>query len=97
MSKVVKITDFRIFRVSDLKCPKMIEMMDFSFFWSSQKPSGPRYPRKHQKRIEVSQKGTSRIAFGCFFIKYSRGLRPLPKEGGGLRPPPSFGSTFASN
>ena len=25
---------------------------------------------------------------------YGRGLRPLPKEGGGLRPPPSFGSIF---
>ena len=92
--QMVKMMDFRIFRMPGLKRPKMVNMMNFRNFRRSQKPSGPGYPRRHQKRTKMGPKGSSRTTFGCYFIKYSRGLRPLPKEGGGLRPPPSFGSIF---
>ena len=76
--KMVKNMDFRIFRMPGLKNPKIVKIMDFRIFRESQKPSGPGYPRKHQKRINISQKGTSRTTFGCYFIKYrpKRGLRP---------------------
>ena len=72
------------------KSAKIVEIMENRIFRESQKPWGPGYPRKHGKSMKISQKGTSRTTFGCYFIKYSRGLRPLPKEGGGLRPPPSW-------
>ena len=53
--------------------------------------------RLQQKASTQSQnysKRSSRTTFGYLFIKGYRGLRPLPKENDGLRPPPSFGSTF---
>ena len=65
--KMIKIIDFRIFRMPDLKSPKMVEMMDFRIFGRSQKPSGTGYRRKHQKRVKMVQKGTSRTTFGCYF------------------------------
>ena len=61
-----------------LKNTKMVEMMDFRIFRRSQKPSGPGYIRKHQKRFKINLKGTSRITFGPIFNKYrpKRGRRP---------------------
>ena len=68
----------------DLKGPKMVEMMDFRIFGRSPKPSGPGYRRKHKKK---KSKWIKKLPPGplldAIFIKYSRGLRPLPKEGGG--------------
>ena len=84
--KMVEIIDFRISRMPDLKCTKMVEIMDFMIFRRSQKPSGPGYIRKHQKRPKIHPTGTSRTTFGPF------GSNIDPEEGGGLRPPPSFGS-----
>ena len=54
--KIVEIMDFRILRMPDLKCTKMVEIMDFRIFRRSQKPSGPGYIRKHQKRSKYVQK-----------------------------------------
>jgi hypothetical protein len=44
--------------------------------------------------FKLCQKVFSRVLFKYFLIKYGRGLQLLSKEGGGLRPPPSFGFIF---
>ena len=77
--KMVKIIDFRIFRMPHLKCTKMVEIMDFRIFRRSQKPSRPGNIRKHQKRFKISSKGTSRTTFGSFFIKYRSKRERRPK------------------
>ena len=77
--KIVKIMDFWILRMPDLKSPKIVEIMDFRNFRRSLKPSGPGYPTKHQKRDNMSQKGTSRTTSECFFIKYTPKRERRPK------------------
>ena len=69
---------FGVFRTSGGTYPKILKMMDFHDFQSFRKLRNPGCTRKHQKRVKMSQKGTSRTHFGCFFIKYrtKRGRRP---------------------
>ena len=78
MSQNDQIMDFRKFRMLDLRCTEIVEIFNFRIFRRSQKPSGPGYPRKHCKRFNMDQKGTSRTTLGCYFIKYrpKRGRRP---------------------
>ena len=52
--------------------------------------------RKSQKSVKLMRTYPSRHEFRYLLIKYGRGLRPLPEEGGGLRPPPSFRFTLGS-
>ena len=61
-----------------LKCTKMIKAMGGRIFRRSQKPSGPGYIRKHQKRINMGQKGIFRTTSGHSFMKcrLQRGRRP---------------------
>ena len=63
--KMVKMMDLGIFRMPVLKSTKMVKMKENRIFRQSQQPSGPGYPRKHQKRMEMNQQGTSRTTFGC--------------------------------